>query len=214
MRLISSASMGPSPLSDGMVLAGYDTEHGALGFNGAVASQRRNGWLSRLRRFSSTGFNGAVASQRRNGRMLCIRALLWRASMGPSPLSDGMLRSVRDKNLDDARLQWGRRLSATECVALGYSHSHVARLQWGRRLSATECRSARTYTQLDAWLQWGRRLSATECRPRRRRPRQLSPRFNGAVASQRRNGRFAPPTSCPCLGFNGAVASQRRNAPL
>src|SRR5258706_316466 len=80
--------------------------------------------------------------------------------MEPSPLSDGDVDEL-NRRATEYQLQWSRRLSATETA---------------RRASD----SARHLA-----LQWSRRLSATETRRRRGLPRYC-PRFNGAVASQRR----------------------------
>ena len=91
IRVREVASMGPSPLSDGMRDRPRPPSRRPGGFNGAVASQRRNAGNG-IRRKSNYGcFNGAVASQRRNA-----------------------VTSAWGAALRSHTLQWGRRLSATE----------------------------------------------------------------------------------------------------
>ena len=97
-------------------MSSSDFRHLSSRFNGAVASQRRNDVVFPLdgsrdillqwgRRLSATEWPIQTHAGANAGP----------ASMGPSPLSDGMEanRDVTDVT-DVTKLQWGRRLSATE----------------------------------------------------------------------------------------------------
>ena len=66
------------------------------------------------------------------------------ASMGPSPVGDGEMTSANGTTDWTLRLQWGRRLLATERLAIRCFVSSQSTLQWGRRLLATE-RSERSF---------------------------------------------------------------------
>src|SRR5258708_5192781 len=112
--------MEPSPLSDG------DAHHTRI----RIRQRFRLQWSRRLSA-TETGpppiaprrqrrcFNGAVASQRRRLEARHAARLRLPASMEPSPLSDGdKLREEAHKALV-TRLQWSRRLSATETALEG-----------------------------------------------------------------------------------------------
>ena len=66
----------------------------------------------------------------------------------------------------NTRLQWGRRVNATESVNVWMLVSALVSLQWGRRVNATESKLAFSAMLGGDELQWGRRVNATERRPR------------------------------------------------
>ena len=182
------ASMGPSPLSDGMTVAPMGTGIIRASFNGAVASQRRNVCpYPAINRSRFVRFNGAVASQRRNAHAHGV--------CGRTP----------------GGLQWGRRLSATEWSRAMLSIGAEAMASMG----PSPLSDGMDITVIRSWEHPVASMGPSPLSDGMTTARNGSPTysicFNGAVASQRRNGRTQRIQRRRAGGFNGAVASQRRN---
>ena len=62
------------------------------------------------------------------------------ASMGPPRERDGELQKTAFSSSAKSRLQWGRRVNATESITFTQSACGTSgsSLQWGRRVNATE----------------------------------------------------------------------------
>ena len=176
-----------------------------------LLATERSTWAGHTRRRRDS-FNGAVASWRRKG----VRAHrpaggLRVASMGPSPLGDGKIKKGDPFERAGWRLQWGRRLLATESVGTLAASAcptcfNGAVASWRRKVA-----SAAAGALVENQLQWGRRLLATESALSQAVLTCAASGFNGAVASWRRKGPCG--TANParrCDRFNGAVASWRR----
>src|SRR5580704_921527 len=100
-----------------------------------------------------------------NARAGAVVAAHEDASMGPSSDGDGNTVIWAPLAVPGTRLQWGRRLMATEIRYSMIGRSAPVTLQWGRRLMATEIgRGAHRVDDPVLPLQWGRRLMATEIR--------------------------------------------------
>ncbi len=106
--------------------------------------------------------------------------------MGPSLFSDGRETKLLPQDLASHRLQWGRRCSATEGQSRGVPESRVPSASMGPSLFSDGRRDDFGLLHF------------------------LSPRFNGAVAVQRRKGWFLCGLGNRRRRFNGAVAVQRR----
>ncbi len=179
--------MGPWPLSHGMGGGGGGSGGADSGFNGAVASQPRNGdTCCRLPRgLPPLQWGRGLSATEWRGQAWQLAAFGW-ASMGPWPLSHGMRRrrykppsgwgafngavasqprNGRNRVLPMAArelLQWGRGLSATEwrtCRGSAPPSCGPSMGPWP--LSHGMTRALQNAIK-ETFLQWGRGLSATE----------------------------------------------------
>ena len=232
-RVLLAASMGPSLGSDGKPPEDAEPEAPKK-----LQWGRRLGATESVRKghsavAGSDRFNGAVAWERRKEAILADAERSADASMGPSLGSDGKLYAEGSKLYAEGRLQWGRRLGATESPSCrrggrdtGSFNGAVAwerrkelctskgavmakELQWGRRLGATERSTSTMSAPPPNMLQWGRRLGATE-----RTHANAASAARVALQWGRRLGATERPLRewilADTLGFNGAVAWERR----
>src|SRR6266542_274062 len=124
--------------------------------------------------------------------------------MGPSLRGDGD--TTMEKHVSVwLELQWGRRSAATETLDFkGEENKMDASMGPSLRSDGDAERTARLKASMGPSLR-----SDGDARSSRARSR-TSPRFNGAVAPQRRRPGEAWRLAHEVVGFNGAVAPQRR----
>ncbi len=112
------------------------------------------------------------------------------ASMGPPHLCGGM--TVESALLEPLKwLQWGRRISAAECMTAWRRGASSTSLQWGRRISAAEWQPDVRHGDGGAgWASMGPPHLCGGMGTARAGTGPATRRFNGAAASLRRNAQI------------------------
>ena len=185
---VPGASMGPSPFSDGNMVAGFMWLAWLWGLQwGHRLSAMEMPTASTRYPVLRACFNGAIAFQRwkwpadSRGRQAVLPA-----SMGPSPFSDGNAgksgKARKPSTSFNGAIAFQRWKSAP---ATPGRQPGTPGFQWGHRLSAMEMSQGQGVRSLVIPLQWGHRLSAMEI------------------------SRWDPAWTPAAWGFNGAIAFQR-----